>query len=280
MKKFQWRNIVSHTILILGSALMVLPIYIAFVSSTYDLSQNLKGLPFWPGPFLLDNYTQVIFEGVSSQGLPPIGPMILNSFIVALSITFGKISISLISAFSITYFNFKFRSFAFWIIFATLMLPVEVRILPTYEVVASLNLLNSYTGLSLPLIASATATFLYRQLFMTIPDELAEAAKIDGAGPMHFLYYILIPMSKTNIAALFVITFIYGWNQYLWPLLITKDVSFYTIIMGIQRMARASDFQPQWHLVMSTVILALIPPIIVIIVMQKQFVKGLFEVEK
>ena len=259
---------------------MVLPVYIAFVSSTFDLSRNLTGLPLWPGPYLFDNYKQVIFDGVSSQGLPPIGPMIFNSFIVALSITLGKISISLLSAFSITYFNFKFRSVAFWIIFATLMLPVEVRILPTYEVVASLNLLNTYTGLSLPLIASATATFLFRQLFMTIPDELTEAAKIDGANPIHFLYYILIPMSRTNIAALFVITFIYGWNQYLWPLLITKDVSFYTIIMGIQRMARASDFQPQWHLVMSTVILALIPPVMVVIVMQKQFVKGLFEVEK
>lgn len=280
MKKDHWRDITSHLVLILGSALMVLPVYIAFVSSTFDLSRNLTGLPFWPGPYLYENYRHVIFDGVSSQGLPPIGPMILNSFIVAISITIGKISISLLSAFSITYFNFKFRTLAFSIIFATLMLPVEVRILPTYEVVASLNLLNSYTGLSLPLIASATATFLFRQVFMTIPDELTEAAKIDGAGPMHFFYYILIPMSRTNISALFVITFIYGWNQYLWPLLITKDVSFYTIIMGIQRMARASDFQPQWHLVMSTVILALIPPVIVVVVMQKQFVKGLFEVEK
>ncbi len=274
------RDIDSHAILILGSALMVFPVYMAFVASTHDLSRSLTGLPLWPGAEFFRNYGQVIFDGVSSQGLPPIGPMLLNSFIVAFAITFGKISISLLSGFAITYFKFRFRALAFWVIFATLMLPVEVRILPTYEVVAGLDLLNSYTGLSLPLIASATATFLFRQVFMTVPDELTEAARIDGAGPWRFLWSILIPMSRTNIAALFVITFIYGWNQYLWPLLVTKDVSYYTVIMGIQRMARASDFQPQWHLVMATVILALTPPVIVVAVMQKQFVKGLFETEK
>lgn len=280
MSVIRLKDVVSHAVLIFGSALMVFPVYMAFVASTHDLSRSLTGLPLWPGAEFFNNYRQVIFDGVSSQGLPPIGPMVLNSFIVAFAITFGKISISLLSGFAITYFQFRFRALAFWVIFATLMLPVEVRILPTYEVVAGLDLLNSYTGLSLPLIASATATFLFRQVFMTVPDELTEAARIDGAGPWRFLWSILIPMSRTNIAALFVITFIYGWNQYLWPLLVTKDVSYYTIIMGIQRMARASDFQPQWHLVMATVILALTPPVIVVAVMQKQFVKGLFETEK
>jgi sn-glycerol 3-phosphate transport system permease protein len=206
--------------------------------------------------------------------------MLVNSIIVALAITVGKIAVSILSAFAIVYFRFPFRMLAFWLIFATLMLPVEVRILPTYEIVANLGLLNSYTGLSLPLIASATATFLFRQVFMTVPDELMEAARVDGAGPMRFLWSILIPMSRTNIAALFVVTFVYGWNQYLWPLLITKDTSYYTVIMGIQRMARASDFEPQWHLVMATVILALLPPLIVVGVMQRQFVKGLFDTDK
>jgi sn-glycerol 3-phosphate transport system permease protein len=280
MSSTRFHSIIRHAVLILGSALMILPVYMAFVASTHDLSRSLTGLPLWPGPHLLDNYGQLLGEGMRSYGLPPIGPMLVNSFIVALAITFGKIAVSILSGFAITYFQFPLRVVAFWIIFATLMLPVEVRILPTYEVVAGFGLLDSYTGLSLPLIASATATFLFRQVFMTVPDELTEAARIDGAGPWRFLWWILIPMSRTNIAALFVITFIYGWNQYLWPLLMTKDVSYYTVIMGIQRMARASDFQPQWHLVMATVILALLPPVIVVAVMQKQFVKGLFETDK
>lgn len=274
------RNVGRHAVLIFGSALTIFPVWIAFVASTHDLPTVLSGMPLWPGRHLFDNYGLVLGDGVRSYGLPPIGPMLLNSLVVALAITAGKIAISMLSAFAVTYFRFPFRAVAFWIIFATLMLPVEVRILPTYEVVASLGLLDSYTGLSLPLIASATATFLFRQVFMTMPEELTEAARMDGAGPWRFLWWILVPMSRTNIAALFVITFIYGWNQYLWPLLVTKDVGHYTVIMGIQRMARASDFQPQWPLVMATVILALLPPVVVVAVMQRQFVKGLFEAEK
>src|SRR3954454_13367970 len=280
MSSTRFQDIARHAALILGSALMVLPVYMAFVASTHDLSRSLTGLPLWPGPHLLDNYGQLLGEGMRSYGLPPIGPMLLNSFVVALAITFGKIAVSILSGFAITYFRFPFRTLAFWVIFATMMLPVEVRILPTYEVVAGLGLLDSYTGLSLPLIASATATFLFRQVFMTVPEELTEAARIDGAGPWRFLWSVLMPMSRTNIAALFVITFIYGWNQYLWPLLVTKDIGHYTVIMGIQRMARASEFQPQWPLVMATVILALLPPVIVVAVMQRQFVAGLFETEK
>jgi sn-glycerol 3-phosphate transport system permease protein len=273
-------SILAHATLIIGAAVMIFPVYLAFVASTYPLEKSLTGLPLIPGPHMFENYGRVLGEGVRNYGLPPIGPMLVNSFIVAMGITIGKISVSIISAFAIVYFRFPFRTFAFWIIFATLMLPVEVRILPTYEIVSSMGLLNSYSGLTIPLIASATATFLFRQVFMTVPDELAEAARIDGAGPLRFFWSILVPMSRTNIAALFVVTFVYGWNQYLWPLLITKDTAYYTVIMGIQRMARASDFQPQWHLVMATVILALLPPVIVVAVMQKQFVKGLFETEK
>lgn len=280
MQPITARDVITHAALIAGVVLVTFPVYMAFVASTHLLDQSLAGLPLLPGSRLLDNYGQVLFRGLRNYGLPPIGPMLMNSIIVALAITIGKIAVSILSAFAIVYFRFPFRMAAFWLIFATLMLPVEVRILPTYEIVANLGLLNSYTGLSLPLIASATATFLFRQVFMTVPDELMEAARMDGAGPMRFLWSILIPMSRTNIAALFVVTFVYGWNQYLWPLLVTKDTGYYTVIMGIQRMARASDFEPQWHLVMATVILALLPPLIVVGVMQRQFVKGLFDTDK
>ena len=273
-------TLATHLGLALGAGIMVLPLYMAFVASTLPLDAVLTGLPLLPGTRGIENYGLVLGEGVSALGLPPVGPMLLNSLVVALLITVGKLAVSILSAFAIVYFRFPLRTLAFWIIFATLMLPVEVRILPTYEVAANLGLLNSYAGLSLPLVASATATFLFRQVFMTIPDELAEAARVDGAGPLRFLWSILIPMSRANIAALFVVTFIYGWNQYLWPLLITKDVAYYTIVMGLQRLARSADFQPAWHLVMATVILAMLPPVIVVAAMQRVFVRGLFETDK
>jgi sn-glycerol 3-phosphate transport system permease protein len=199
---------------------------------------------------------------------------------MALGITIGKIAISLISAFAIVYFRFPFRLFFFWMIFLTLMLPVEVRIFPTYQVIVDLGMLNSYAGLTIPLIASATATFLFRQFFMTIPEELMEAARVDGAGPMKFFWDIMLPLSITNIAALFVIMFIYGWNQYLWPLLITTSTDYYTVVMGIQRMANAAETDPQWQLVMAAVVLAALPPVLVILAMQRLFVKGLTETEK
>lgn len=271
---------VQHAVLILGAALFVFPIYLAFVASTHDQFTVARGIPLLPGGEFWNNYSQVLGEGISTAGAPPLALMLFNSMVMALSITLGKIVISLLSAFAIVYFKFPFRILAFWTIFVTLMLPVEVRILPTFEVVASLGMLNSYAGLSIPLIASATATFLFRQFFMTIPDELTEAARIDGAGPMRFFKDILLPLSRTNLAALFVILFIYGWNQYLWPLLVTTDESYYTIVMGIQRMANAGEETPQWHLIMSTAILALLPPVAVIIGMQSLFVRGLVEVEK
>ena len=204
----------------------------------------------------------------------------MNSLIMALTIAIGKIAISIIASFAIVYFRFPLRNFFFWMIFVTLMLPVEVRIIPTFKVVSDLGMLNSYAGLTIPLIASATATFLFRQFFMTIPDELAEAARIDGAGPMRFFFDVVLPLSKTSIAALFVIQFIYGWNQYLWPLLITSDESMYTTVIGIKRMIVGSDAANEWHLVMATAILALLPPALVVVLMQKWFVKGLVETEK
>jgi sn-glycerol 3-phosphate transport system permease protein len=276
-----WLNILAHAILILGVAIVVFPIYVAFIASTRGSTDFLSGvIPLTPGTHLVENYRIMLGTGLSVSGAPPFGPMILNSLIMAVAIAVGKIAISIISAFAIVYFRFPFRVFFFWLIFVTLMLPVEVRIIPTFQVVADLQMLNSYAGLTIPLIASATATFLFRQFFMTVPEELMEAARVDGAGPLKFFRDILLPLSITNIAALFVILFIYGWNQYLWPLLITTDQSYYTVVMGIQRLATAADADPRWNLVMAAVILAALPPVLVILFMQRLFVKGLVETEK
>ena len=271
---------VTHATLIVGAAIFVLPIWLAFVASTHTGREVNRGLALLPGDQFFTNYALVLGDGISQAGAPPLSLMLFNSTVMALAIAIGKIAISLLSSFAIVYFRFPFRVLAFWTIFITLMLPVEVRILPTYEVVAGLGMLNTYAGLSIPLIASATATFLFRQFFMTVPDELTEAARIDGAGPLRFFWDILLPLSRTNLAALFVILFIYGWNQYLWPLIVTTDESHYTIVMGLSRMLSTSDQLPQWHLIMATAILALLPPVIVIIGMQRLFVRGLVEVEK
>lgn len=277
----RWGILFAHMILILGVAIVVFPVYVAIVASTHEAGTFLRGvMPLLPGSHGWENYREVIVVGRSNAGAPPIGLMLWNSFVMAMMIAVGKIAISLLSAFAIVYFQFRFRIFFFWIIFVTLMLPVEVRIVPTFQVVANLGMLNTYAGLSIPLIASATATFLFRQFFMTVPEEMLEAARVDGAGPMKFFKDILIPLSVTNIAAMFVIMFIYGWNQYLWPLLITTDDSYYTIVMGIQRMVTGGDSEPLWHLVMATVVLAALPPVLVILFMQRLFVKGLTETEK
>lgn len=273
-------RIVTHATLIAGTAVFALPIWLAFVASTHTGREVDKGLTFLPGDQFLENYGLVLGEGISQAGAPPLALMLFNSTVMALAIAIGKIVISLLSAFAVVYFRFPLRVLAFWTIFITLMLPVEVRILPTFEVVAGLGMLNSYAGLAVPLIASATATFLFRQFFMTVPDELMEAARVDGAGPMRFFRDILLPLSRTNIAALFVILFIYGWNQYLWPLLVTTDEGYYTIVMGIQRMLATSDQRPEWHLIMATAILAMLPPVLVVVLMQRLFVKGLVENEK
>jgi sn-glycerol 3-phosphate transport system permease protein len=274
-------TVFAHAVLLAGVLVVALPIWLAFVASTEPTENVLKApIPVWPGDHLWANYASVLGQGVTGSSSGPVGEMLLNSLVMALGIALGKIAISILSAFAIVYFRFPLRMLAFWTIFLTLMLPVEVRILPTFAVVADLGLLNSYLGLTVPLIASATATFLFRQFFLTVPDELTEAARIDGAGPLKFFWDILLPLSRTNLAALFVILFIYGWNQYLWPLLITTDEHMYTIVMGIQRMVTAAEAEPLWNYVMAVSMLAMLPPVVVVILMQRWFVKGLIETEK
>lgn len=271
----------THVVLIVGIAFLCFPVWVALVASTHPgEALSRSPIPMWFGDQAVENYTQLLVGGVPAAGGVPLSTMMFNSLIMALGITFGKVAISLASAFAIVYFRFPFRMLFFWLIFVTLMLPVEVRILPTYDVVARLGMLNSYSGLIIPLIASATATFLFRQFFLTIPDELVEASRIDRAGPIRFFFDILLPLSRTNIAALFIILFIYGWNQYLWPFLITTDTDLYTVVMGIQRMVNVGEGLPIWHLTMGTAILAMIPPVIVVLAMQRLFVKGLVESEK
>jgi len=275
-----WLNFFAHAVLIAGIVAVAFPLYVTVVASTHTLDDILKvPMPLTPGSHLWENYSQVLAAGTKGSG-SPVGRMMLNSLIVALVIAVGKIAISIIASFAIVYFRFPLRNFFFWMIFVTLMLPVEVRIIPTFKVVSDLGMINSYVGLTLPLIASATATFLFRQFFMTIPDELAEAARIDGAGPMRFFWDVVLPLSKTSVAALFVIQFIYGWNQYLWPLLVTTQESMYTTVIGIKRMITSGDQLTEWHLVMATAILAMLPPAAVVILMQRWFVRGLVETEK
>jgi len=253
------------------------------VASTHHAKDIMTApIPLWPGTQFFENYRRLLFEGLinPTAGGVPMWRMMTNSFIMAMIIALGKIFVSFIAAFAIVYFRFPFRMAVFWIIFMTLMLPVEVRIVPTFKVVADLGMLNSYAGLTIPLIASATATFLFRQFFLTVPDELAEAARIDGAGPVKFMKDILLPLSRTNLAALFVIMFTFGWNQYLWPLLMTTDRQYLTVVMGIQRMINVADTDPQWPMVMAAVILAMLPPVAVVLLMQRWFIKGLVETEK
>lgn len=274
-------TVATHLVLIAGVAVVALPLYVAFVASTLSFDEVITvPMSMLPGGQLLDNYAQVLSHGSTTGSTAPVARMMWNSLVMALAIAIGKIAISLLSAFAIVYFRFPLRKTCFWLIFVTLMLPVEVRIFPTYAVVASLKMVNTYAGLTLPLIASATATFLFRQFFLTIPDELAEAARIDGAGPVRFLKDVIVPLSRTNIAALFVIMFIYGWNQYLWPLLVTTDENMYTVVIGIKRMMAGGDAATEWQLVMATAMLALVPPVAVVLLMQKWFVKGLVETEK
>jgi sn-glycerol 3-phosphate transport system permease protein len=274
-------DVVSHLVLIGGAILVAFPIYVAFVASTQTLEQVMQmPMSLLPGDQLIENYTQVLTAGSTKGSKAAVLQMLINSTVMALAVPIGKIAISILSSFAIVYFRFPLRNFFFWMIFVTLMLPVEVRIIPTYQVMAGLGLLNTYGGLILPLIASATATFLFRQFFMTIPDELAEAARIDGAGPMRFFWDVVLPLSKTTMAALFVIQFIYGWNQYLWPLLITSEEQMYTVVIGIKRMIVGGDAANEWQLVMATAVLAMLPPAMVVLLMQKWFVKGLVETEK
>jgi sn-glycerol 3-phosphate transport system permease protein len=274
-------SIVSHLVLIAGVAVVALPLYVGFVASTLSFEQvTAVPMQMTPGTHLLENYEAVLLRGSTAGSKAPVAQMMWNSLVMALVIAIGKIVISMLSAFAIVYFRFPLRKTFFWMIFVTLMLPVEVRILPTYQVVASLGMVDTYAGLTLPLIASATATFLFRQFFLTVPEELAEAARIDGAGPMRFFFDILLPLSRTSIAALFVIMFIYGWNQYLWPLLVTTQEDMYTVVIGIKRMVAGGDTLIEWQYVMATAMLALLPPAAVVLLMQRWFVKGLVDTEK
>ncbi len=274
----------AHLVLMLGVLIIAFPVYITFIASTHTAEEIVQHVPMslLPGNNMIESYKLALQGGQTEYGskIAPVAPMLWVSLVTAMVISVCKIAISLLSAFAIVYFRFPFRNTVFWMIFVTLMLPVEVRILPTYKVVADLGLLNTYAGLTIPLIASATATFLFRQFFLTVPDELVEAARIDGAGPMRFFKDVLLPLSKTSIAALFVIQFIYGWNQYLWPLLVTTSEDMYPVVMGIKRMITGGDAATEWNAVMATAILAMLPPALVVLLMQKWFVKGLVDTEK
>jgi sn-glycerol 3-phosphate transport system permease protein len=274
-------DMLAYIILTIGVLIVAFPVWLTFVASTWDASTVINGhMPLYPGPYFFENYNRILFIGTSSTTREPVVHMLLNSFIMAMAIALGKIFISVLSAYAVVYYRFPFRMTAFWIIFVTLMLPVEVRIFPTFKIVSDLNMLDTYQGLAIPLIASATGTLLFRQFFMTIPDELLEASKIDGAGPFKFFKDTLLPLSITTIAALFVIQFIYGWNQYLWPLLVTTKDSMQTIVIAIKKMIVTADALTEWQLAMATAMLAMLPPVLVVIAMQRLFVKGLVETEK
>lgn len=274
-------DFIAYVILSIGVLIVAFPVWLTFVASTWDAATIINGqLPLYPGPKLFENYYRILFVGTSGTTREPVLGMMLNSFVMAMAIAIGKIFISVLSAYAVVYYRFPFRMAAFWIIFVTLMLPVEVRIFPTFKVVSDLNMLDTYQGLAVPLIASATGTLLFRQFFMTIPDELLEASRIDGAGPFKFFKDTVIPLSMTTIAALFVIQFIYGWNQYLWPLLVTTKDSMQTIVIAIKKMIVTSDALTEWQLAMATAMLAMLPPVLVVILMQRLFVKGLVETEK
>ena len=273
-------DFLSHLLLIIGVAVIAFPLYMTFVASTQTAVEVAQApMSLIPGEHFWSNYKHALFGEVGSN-TPPVARMLWVSTVMALVIAIGKIFISMLSAFAVVYFRFPLRMVFFWMIFVTLMLPVEVRIAPTFKVVADLGMLNSYAGLTLPLIASATATFLFRQFYLTVPDELVEAARMDGAGPLRFFKDILLPLSKTSIAALFVIQFIYGWNQYLWPLIISTEENMYPIVIGIKRLISGGDSVTEWNIVMATAMLAMIPPALVVMLMQKWFVKGLVDTEK
>ena len=276
-------GILAHAVLLLGVLVVAFPVYVTFVASTHSVADVVQvPMPLLPGSHFLDNYRIALLGGRTESGaaFAPVLHMMWVSFVMAMVIAVGKIAISLISAFAIVYFRFPFRMFFFWLVFITLMLPVEVRIGPTYKVVSDLGMLNTYAGLTVPLIASATATFLFRQFFLTVPEELTEASRMDGASPMRFFLDVLLPLSATSMAALFVIQFIYGWNQYLWPLLVTTNENMYPVVIGIKQMISGGDAQTEWNIVMATAMLAMLPPALVVMLMQKWFVKGLVDTEK
>ncbi|MBP0464933.1 sn-glycerol-3-phosphate ABC transporter permease UgpE [Roseomonas sp. PWR1] len=277
-------RVLAYAALALGVLVFAFPIWMTLVGSTHDVGSLGRGdVPLWFGPHGADNYTSAWTTGgagTRNTFTVPASAMLFNSALMAVLIAVGKIAISLLSAYAVVFFAFPGRMIAFWLIFITLMLPVEVRIIPTFEVMVNMNLTNSMAGLTIPLMASATATLLFRQFFLTIPDEYVEAAKMDGAGPLRFFRDVALPLSVTNIAALFVILFIYGWNQYLWPLLMVNDRTLETIVVGLTKMIGTGDSQNEWNTIMATAMMALLPPVLVVVLMQRWFIKGLTETEK
>ena len=272
------KKILPHVALCIFVVFMFLPLYLALVAASHSATAMMQApIPFWPGTMLFSNIKAVLHDGLVATGGEPVARMLVNSFMMAMLIAFGKVSLALFSAFSLVYFRFPLKKVCFALIFSTMMLPVEVRIVPTFQVVASFQWINSFAGLTLPLMASATATFLFRQFFKTVPSNLVDAAKLDGAGPIHFFIDILLPLSKPQIASLFIIMFVYGWNQYLWPLVITTDTSMATIVMGIRYLAGVADQIPQWHYIMTVALIALLPPCLVVILFQRWLEKGLME---
>jgi sn-glycerol 3-phosphate transport system permease protein len=274
-RRIRWGSLLVHALLIGCIAVVAFPLYFAFVVSTQDLQEVVQRPPrLLPSSYLLDNYAQAWRKA-------NMGSMLFNSAVMAVTVAVGKIVISMLSAFAIVYFNFRGRTLCFWMIFVTLMLPVPVRLMSTYEVIGTLGWLNTYQGLTVALMASATATFLFRQFYLTIPNEMAEAAQLDGAGPLRFLWRFLLPLSWANIAALFVVLFIFGWNQYLWPLMITNTEAMRTVVIGLEQLIPRSGTElPTWNLIMAGAMMALLPPVAIIVFMQRWFVKGLVEAEK
>ncbi len=279
-----WRKISTHSIVILGALFMSLPVYIAFMSSTHAPETLFReGLQYWPGGHFLETYREVLFAAGGVMKKVTATRMLMNSVILGVGFSVGKVVISMLAAYAIVYFRFRLAVPLFWIIFMTLLLPLEVRIVPSYEVVAGMGLLDTYTGLILPLIASATGTFFFRQFFKSVPEELLEAARLDNATPLRFFIDILVPLSKTMIAAILIIMFVVGWNQYLWPLMMTTQESHYTIVIGIKQIYQVlteGGELPQFQKAFALTILATLPPVVVVVVFQHWFVKGLVESEK
>ncbi|MBT8153325.1 sn-glycerol-3-phosphate ABC transporter permease UgpE [Epibacterium ulvae] len=282
-RQIKWRLIGDHAILITGSLLMLLPVLMVLTTSSYDnVTIHKEGIQFLFGDQLVENYQQALFEKGGFTKTVDGARMLMNSLILGFGFAVGKIVISMMAAYAIVYFRFRFGTVAFWVIFTTLLLPLEVRILPSYEVVQSLGMLNSYPGLIIPLIASATGTFYFRQFFRSVPEELLEAARIDGAGPFKFFIDILVPLSQTMIAAMFIIMFVFGWNQYLWPTLMTTDESMFTLVRGIKQIMQVwiGANIPDYGLAMALAIIAMTPPVAIVIFFQSWFVKGLTESDK
>ncbi|GLQ36258.1 sn-glycerol-3-phosphate transport system permease protein UgpE [Amylibacter marinus] len=280
----KWETVIDHSVLILGSALMLFPVLLTIMTSSYDkLAFAKNGLQFgWSDKFI-ENYNKALFEPSGFSGTIDGMTMLSNSLILGLGFAVGKIVISMMAAYAIVYFRFRFATFSFWIIFTTLLLPLEVRILPSYEVIQSFGLTNTYTGLIVPLIASATGTFFFRQFFRSVPEELVEAARIDGAGPVKFFIDILVPLSKTMIAAMFIIMFVFGWNQYLWPTLITTEEGMFTLVRGIKNIIQSftdSNAIPEYGVGMALTIITMLPPVLIVVFFQSWFVKGLTESDK